>query len=100
MALKLFMPGADPGFPVGGAPTLQWWVPTYDFAKFSEKLHEIEKNLGRGGGGLLPGAPLDPPLHAKCQEYSVHFFILHKCLTSVNDINIDKLMFEIGVTLN
>ena len=85
MALKLFMPGADPGFPVGGAPTLQWWAPTYDFAKFSEKLH---------------GAPLDPPLHAKCQEYSVHFFILHKCLTSVNDINIDKLMFEIGVTLN
>ena len=78
-------------------------APTYDFAKFSEKLHEIEKNLGRGGGGggvLLPGAPLDLPLHAKCQEYSVHFFILHICLTSLNDINIDKLMFEIGVTLN
>ena len=35
--------------PVGGAPT-------YDFAKFSEKLHEIEKILG---GGPLP---LDPPL--------------------------------------
>ena len=34
--------GADPGFPVGGVSTLQW-APTYDFAKISEKLHEIEK---------------------------------------------------------
>ena len=25
-------------------------VPTYDFAKFCEKLHEIEKILGHGGG--------------------------------------------------
>ena len=29
--------------PSGGAPT-------FDFAKFCEKLHEIEKNLGRRGG--------------------------------------------------
>ena len=42
--------GADPGFPVGG---LQG-APTYDFAKFREKLHEIEKILGRGGGGAGP----------------------------------------------
>ena len=33
-------------------------TPTYDFAKFSEKLHEIEKILGCRGGG----PPLDPPL--------------------------------------
>ena len=26
-------------------------VPKYDFAKFSEKLHEIEKILGHGGAG-------------------------------------------------
>ena len=26
-------------------------VPRYDFAKFWEKLHEIEKILGRRGGG-------------------------------------------------
>ena len=43
-------PGADPGFPVGGAPT-------YDFAKFCEKLHEIEKILGRREGARARGAP-------------------------------------------
>ena len=40
--------GADPGFPIGGdanPPGAQ----TYDFAKFSQKMHEIEKNLGRTG---------------------------------------------------
>ena len=45
--------GADIGFTIGGAPTLQG-VPTYDFAKISEKLHEIEKILVRGGGGAPP----------------------------------------------
>ena len=33
---------------------------TYDFVKISQKLHEIEKNLGRRGGTGTP--PLDPPL--------------------------------------
>ena len=47
---------ADPGFPVGGAPTLGG-TPTYDFAKFFKKLHEIEKILGRRGA-----PPLNPPL--------------------------------------
>ena len=27
-------------------------MPTYDFAKFCEKLHEIEKILGRRGGTI------------------------------------------------
>ena len=49
--------GADSGFPVGGGinPRGGGGVPTYDFAKFSEKLHEIEKNFGRG---RTPGHPL------------------------------------------
>ena len=34
---------ADPGFPRGGAPTLEG-APTYHFAKFSHKLHEIERS--------------------------------------------------------
>ena len=29
--------GADPGFPVAGAPTLQEGAPAYKFARFSEK---------------------------------------------------------------
>ena len=41
--------GADPGFPVGGGASPGGGAPTYDFAKFCEKLHEIEKNLGRRG---------------------------------------------------
>ena len=43
------MSAADPGFPRGGAPT-------YDFAKFSQKLHEIEGILTPGGAS--PPAPL------------------------------------------
>ena len=46
---RLHTPGADPG----GAPTLQG-APTCDFAKFCEKLHEIEKILGRR---LVPPPP-------------------------------------------
>ena len=58
--LLILLSGADPGFPVGGGanPT---GVPTYDFAKFCEKLHEIEKILGRRGvhaGGTPPNPPL------------------------------------------
>ena len=48
--------GADPGFPIGGgANPPGGGAPTYDFAKFCEKLHEIEKILGCRG-------PLNPPL--------------------------------------
>ena len=36
------IPGADPGFRIGGSANPPG-VPTYDFAKFCEKLHEIEK---------------------------------------------------------
>ena len=37
-------------------------APTYDFAKFSQKLHEIKRIWAPGGG--VPRAPLDPPLQA------------------------------------
>ena len=48
------------GFRIPRRRTLQE-APTNDFAKFStKKLHEIEKILGRGGGG----AP-DPPMQTK-----------------------------------
>ena len=34
---------ADPGFPRGGGANSRGGAPTYDFAKFSQKLHEIER---------------------------------------------------------
>ena len=46
---------ADPGFPRGGGANSRGrgGEPTYDFAKFSKKLHEIERiwtPVGGGGG--------------------------------------------------
>ena len=49
--------GADPGFPVGGGANPPGGAPTYDFAKFCEKMHEIEKILARKGGHVLGAAP-------------------------------------------
>ena len=34
---------ADPGFPQGGGANSRGEAPTYDFAKISTKLHEIER---------------------------------------------------------
>ena len=45
------MAGADPGFSVGRAPTLQG-APTYDFGKISKKQHEIERKCGPWGAGM------------------------------------------------
>ena len=50
-----YIAGADPGFPIGGGANPPGGVPTYDCAKFCEKLHENEKILGRGG--CTPGVP-------------------------------------------
>ena len=41
-------------FPEEGALTLQGGAPIYDFAKFSQKLHEIERIWIPGGGGARP----------------------------------------------
>ena len=47
-------------FPEEGTPTPRGGgAPTYEFAKFSQKLHE-RIWTGRGGASLAP--PLDPPL--------------------------------------
>ena len=56
--------GADPGFHVGGGanrPRGGGRAPTYEIAKISKKLHEIEKILGHGGGGGGDTCPLRPP---------------------------------------
>ena len=48
-------------FPEEGAPTPRGGAPTYDFTKFSQKLHEIERIWAPGGHASL-APPLDPPL--------------------------------------
>ena len=40
-------------FPEEGVPTPRG-APTYDFAKFSQKLHEIERIWAPGGRGARP----------------------------------------------
>ena len=52
---------ADPEFPSGAESTLSG-MPTYDFAKYSQKLHEIEI-IRTPSGACVPHAPhLDPTM--------------------------------------
>ena len=44
-------PVADLGYPRGGGANSQGGAPTHDFAKISQKLHEIKKYLDPGGEG-------------------------------------------------
>ena len=58
---------ADPGFPRGGGANSPGGAPTYDFAKISQKLHEIERIWAPGGGGARPKFYyVDPPLSGSC----------------------------------
>ena len=50
---------ADPGFPRGGGAKPPG-APTCDFAKFSQKLHEIER-IWRGPKLYYVDPPLVPP---------------------------------------
>ena len=54
--LYVAIAGADPGLSIGGGANPPGGAPTYDFAKFHKKLHEVEKILGCKGGHA-PGAP-------------------------------------------
>ena len=45
-------------------------APTYDFAKISPKLHEIERIWAPAGWGVPH--PLDPPLQIALQWHSLH----------------------------
>ena len=47
---------ADPGFPRGGGANTRGGVLAYDFAKFSPKLHEIER-IWTPRGVRVPHAP-------------------------------------------
>ena len=90
---------ADPGFPGGGAPTPQRGVPTYDFVKISQELHEIERIwTPRGWGrGWMVGAslasPLDPPVIVQCYKFIGYFCMLQKCF--LKDTNV-KAKLEVS----
>ena len=56
-------------FPKEGAPTLRG-VPTYDIAKISQKLHEIERIWTPGGGTRPKFYYVDPPLAG---DSNLHF---------------------------
>ena len=49
----IYYPVADLGFPQGGGANSPGGAPTYDFAKFSQKLHEIERISAPGGGARV-----------------------------------------------
>ena len=70
-----------------GAPTLEG-VPTYDFAKFSQTLHEIERVWTTWGWATRPKFYyVDPPLHV--QPYNETY--IHKNNVSFNSTNSTRI---------
>ena len=63
---------ADPGFPRGGgANSPGGGAPTYDFAKISQKPHEIERIWTPRGGARPLRPPLDPPLTSAAETNKI-----------------------------
>ena len=71
----------DPEFPVEGDANPPEGAPKYDFAKFSEKLHEIEKILSLGGR-----TPLDPPLPTHCLIIFINILVWQRYSIMAADI--------------
>ena len=76
--IRRYLPVADPGFPrAWGANSRGGGAPTYDFAKFPQKLHEIERIWTPGGEGARPkfyyvDPPLPPPLFTWLKDPDTH----------------------------
>ena len=68
-------------------------APTYDFAKFSQKLHEIERISAPGGASLAP--PLDPPLKS-CLCINLYFSTL-RIDTLTHDSNSNCLLLFLNI---
>ena len=62
----------DPGFPQGGGANSPGGAPTYDFAKFSQKLHEIERIW-------TPGARPSHPLRS-ATGFIIRIIQQHVCI--------------------
>ena len=66
---------ADPGFPRGGIANSPGGVPTYDFAIFSQKLHEIER-IWTPGEARVSRVPLRSATgHGTC-DFKIIFVFL------------------------
>ena len=64
MVPLMIMSVADPGFPRGGgANSPGGGAPTHNLAKFSQKLHEIERIWTPRGGARPKFYYVDPPLN-------------------------------------
>ena len=68
----------DPGFQQGGAPTLQAGLPTYDFNKNFQKLHEIETIWTRREGGGVSKILLCIFATVMFSHYDTYFSFAHK----------------------
>ena len=68
---------ADPGFPRGGGANSPGGVPTYDFAKFSQKLHEIER-IWTPRGARVPRVPLRSATVQVCIGKIVSIFYINQ----------------------
>ena len=84
---------------------LQWWIqdfpeegaPTYDFAIFPQKLHEIERISAPRGVSLAP-PPFDPPLNYDIELYR-HNQMKEELINNL-DVALDrlrKIWDEIGI---
>ena len=66
---------ADPGFPVGGAPT-RWGGTNLRHVHFSAKTFAKMKEIDPvGGGGGRRGAPLDPPMIFMQADFNISTFL-------------------------
>ena len=63
---------ADPGFPIGGAPT-HWGGANLRHGHFLVKMYAKMKEIDPvGGGGRAAAPPLDPPMGVLCKQTFSH----------------------------
>ena len=77
---------ADPGFPRGGGANSPGGAPSYNFAKFSQKLHEIERIWPPRGGARPKFYYVDPPLHSLRWIYPDSRLVIGSKNESVNGL--------------
>ena len=64
--------GADPGFPVGGAPTLEGGEQYMVLPNFPKNCMKL-RTFWAVGGERAEDAPLDPTLQTEAELFRIHF---------------------------